>query len=81
MKILKVTSRTPQKERMISLAPPSSPRLRLGVEEWGEQRDKQSKSNDKRTALICTNQTQPMLPLETIICEIQLKMFPFFGTN
>ena len=71
MKILKVTSRTPQ----------SSLRLRLGVEEWGEQRDKQSKSNDKRTALICTNQTQPMLPLETIICEIQLKMFPFFDTN
>ena len=71
MKILKVTSRTPQ----------SSLRLRLGVEEWGEQGDKQSKSNDKRTALICTNQTQPMLPLETIICEIQLKMFPFFDTN
>ena len=71
MKILKVTSRTPQ----------SSLRLRLGLEEWGEQRDKQSKSNDKRTALICTNQTQPMLPLETIICEIQLKMFPFFDTN
>ena len=71
MKILKVTSRTPQ----------SSLRLRLGVEEWGEQRDNQSKSNDKRTALICTNQTQPMLPLETIICEIQLKMFPFFETN
>ena len=47
MKILKVTSRTPQ----------SSLRLRQGVEEWGKQRDKQSKSNDKSENGIDLHQT------------------------